>query len=229
VTGEARTARVRGLTLALAVALVTIGLDRVTKVWAERNLVAGPCRPGGDECIDLVGSLRLHLIYNPGAAFSKGLGLGPLFGVVAAVMTVVLLRLAATSTDRVRVVLFGLIAGGAVGNLIDRVVRAESGFLSGSVIDFIDLQWWPVFNVADAAVVCGVIAFLVWSMRADLTAGGSGDGPDGEARGSGDGPDGAVGGEAGADGTGAAEPGVAAGPEAGESSTESAEGSLGRS
>lgn len=166
-TGEPRTARVRGLPLALAVALVTIGADRATKVWAERRLVAGPCRPGGQECIDLVGSLRLHLIYNPGAAFSKGLGLGPVFGVVAAVMAVVLLRLAATSTDRVRVVLFGLIAGGAVGNLIDRLVRAESGFLSGSVIDFIDLQWWPVFNVADAAVVCGVIAFVLRSMWAD--------------------------------------------------------------
>ena len=166
-TAESRAARVRGLPLALAVALVTIGVDRVTKVWAERRLVAGPCRPGGNECIDLVGSLRLHLIYNPGAAFSKGLGLGPLFGVVAAVMAVVLLRLAATSTDRVRVVLFGLIAGGAVGNLIDRVVRAESGFLSGSVIDFIDAQWWPVFNVADAAVVCGVIAFVFRSMWAD--------------------------------------------------------------
>ncbi|MEZ5406725.1 MAG: signal peptidase II [Acidimicrobiales bacterium] len=152
-------------------ALVTIGIDRATKVWAERRLVAGPCRPGGNECIDLVGSLRFHLIYNPGAAFSKGLGIGPLFGVVAAVMAVVLLRLAATSTDRVRVVLFGLIAGGAVGNLIDRVVRAESGLLSGSVVDFIDLQWWPVFNVADAAVVCGVIAFVIRSMWADAATG----------------------------------------------------------
>lgn len=174
-TGEPRTARVRGLPLALAVALVTIGIDRATKIWAEHRLEAGPCRPGGRECIDLVGSLRLHLIYNPGAAFSKGLGIGPLFGVVAAVMAVILLRLAATSTDRVRVVLFGLIAGGAVGNLIDRVIRAESGFLSGSVIDFVDAQWWPVFNVADAAVVCGVIAFLVRSMRADATARSTGD------------------------------------------------------
>ncbi len=166
-SGEPTAARLRGLPLALAVALVTIGVDRATKVWAERRLVAGPCQPGGRECIDLVGSLRFHLIYNPGAAFSKGLGLGPLFGVVAAVMAVILLRLAATTRDRVRVVLFGLIAGGAVGNLIDRVVRAESGFLSGSVVDFIDLQWWPVFNVADAAVVCGVIAFVVRSMQAD--------------------------------------------------------------
>ena len=201
-TGEHRPARIRGLPLALAVALVTIGIDRATKVWAERRLVAGPCQPGGSECIDLVGSLRLHLIYNPGAAFSKGLGLGPVFGVVAAVMAVVLLRLAATSTDRVRVVLFGLIAGGAVGNLIDRVVRAESGLLSGSVIDFIDLQWWPVFNVADAAVVCGVIAFLIRSMWADTTAG---DALDGAGTGVGD-------------DTGVGEP-----------TAESAEGSLGRS
>ena len=169
-TGEPSTVRVRGMPLALAVAVVTVGIDRATKMWAERRLVAGPCRPGGPECIDLLGSLRLHLIYNPGAAFSKGIGIGPVFGVVAAVMAVVLLRLAATSTDRVRVVLFGLIAGGAVGNLIDRLVRAESGFLSGSVIDFIDAQWWPVFNVADAAVVCGVLAFVLRSMWSDVRA-----------------------------------------------------------
>lgn len=216
-TGVANAARVRGLPLALAVALVTIGLDRVTKVWAERNLVAGPCRPGGGECIDLVGSLRLHLIYNPGAAFSQGLGLGPLFGVVAAVMTVVLLRLAAKSTDRIRIVLFGLIAGGAVGNLIDRVVRAESGFLSGSVIDFVDLQWWPVFNVADAAVVCGVIAFLIRSMWADITTGDPAEPADGV-----DSTHGAAASDVGAP-VGEGQPGAE------EPAAESAEGSFGRS
>jgi signal peptidase II len=155
------------------VAGAVIVVDRLTKIWAERRLSPGPCRPGGDECIELIGSLRLHLVYNPGAAFSTGTSLGPLFGVVAIVMTVVLLRLAARSPDRSRTVLFGLICGGAVGNLIDRVVRAEDGPLSGSVIDFVDLQWWPVWNLADAAVVMGVLAYLGLSMlRPDPATGG---------------------------------------------------------
>jgi signal peptidase II len=157
----------RGLPLALTVAAVTVAADRLTKVWAEARLVAGPCRPGGDECIELIGSLRLHLVYNTGAAFSTGTRLGPLFGAAAVVMTVVLLRLAAAAQDRTRSLFFGLIAGGAVGNLIDRVVRAEDGLLSGGVVDFVDLQWWPVFNLADAAVVTGVIAFVLRSLHGE--------------------------------------------------------------
>jgi signal peptidase II len=157
--------RLRGLPLALAVAVPAVAADRLTKVWAERRLVAGPCQPGDGGCIHLVGSLRLHLVFNKGAAFTTGTRLGPLFAVVALVMTIVLLRLSATTGDRVKTVLFGLIAGGAVGNLIDRVVRAEAGPLTGAVIDFIDAQWWPVFNVADCAVVCGVVAFVLYSLR----------------------------------------------------------------
>ena len=58
-------------------------------------------------------------------------------------------------------VLLGMILGGAVGNLADRAARAGDGFLGGAVVDFIDLQWWPVFNAADSAiVVAGVILVL---------------------------------------------------------------------
>ena len=157
--------RLGGLPLALASAGTTVAADRVAKIWAEHRLAAGPCRPDSDSCIDLAFGARFHLVYNHGAAFSTGTSLGPLFGLVAAVMTVLLLRLAATSPDRVRSLLFGLIAGGAFGNLVDRVVRASDGPLSGGVVDFVDVQWWPVFNVADAAVVVGVIMFLLYSMR----------------------------------------------------------------
>ena len=51
--------------------------------------------------------------------------------------------------------------GGAVGNIIDRLVRSGHGFLGGGVIDFIDPQWWPIFNVADTAISCGVILLLI--------------------------------------------------------------------
>ena len=50
-------------------------------------------------------------------------------------------------------VALGLIVGGALGNLVDRAFRGDAGFLQGAVVDFIDVQWWPVFNVADMAVV----------------------------------------------------------------------------
>jgi signal peptidase II len=54
-------------------------------------------------------------------------------------------------------VAIGLVFGGALGNLIDRAFREGDGFLGGGVVDFIDLQWWPVFNIADAAIVVGAL------------------------------------------------------------------------
>ena len=154
----------RSLRLALIVAVVLAVIDQATKAWADNRLVAGPCTPTGDECIDDFWTARFHLHYNPGAAFSTGRELGPLFGVLAIIMTVVLLNLARKRVDRLGPVLLGAIAGGAVGNLVDRVTRAEDGLLSGSVVDFIDFQWWPIFNIADAAVVVGVIIFIVYSL-----------------------------------------------------------------
>jgi signal peptidase II len=61
----------------------------------------------------------------------------------------------------VAAVAVGLVVGGAAGNILDRLFRSGDGFLKGEVVDFIDLQWWPVFNVADAAVVIGGILLLV--------------------------------------------------------------------
>ena len=58
----------------------------------------------------------------------------------------------------------GLVAGGALGNLGDRAFRGDDGFLHGAVVDFIDLQWWPIFNVADSAIVVGGILLVVVSM-----------------------------------------------------------------
>jgi signal peptidase II len=156
--------RNNGLPLALLAMAVVVVADRLTKIWAESRLIAGPCRAGGDECIDLLLGLRLHLVYNRGAAFSTGPRLGPLFGVVALVMALVLLNIARSRRDRLGPLLLGVVAGGAIGNLIDRVIGAEEGFLTGAVVDFVDLQWWPVFNVADSAVVVGVIVIIVRSM-----------------------------------------------------------------
>ncbi len=154
----------RGLVVAAAVAAVVIVLDQLTKRWAIQTLGAGSCGADPDNCIDLFWTLRFNLVENPGAAFSTGVGLGPLFAVIAAVMTVVLFNAARTRTDRVGPALLGLIGGGAIGNLIDRIVRAEDGIGTGKVIDFIDFQWWPIFNVADMGVVVGVVCFIVFSL-----------------------------------------------------------------
>ncbi len=78
----------------------------------------------------------------------------------------VALSLGATSRTTLGAVAAGLIAGGAVGNLLDRAFRGDQGFLHGGVVDFIDLQWWPVFNVADACVVVGALLLVVASFRA---------------------------------------------------------------
>ena len=149
--------------IAAVTSLVVVALDQVTKWWALGRLsLAGCAAPDG--CIDLVGSLRFRLVENPGSAFSIGTNLGPLLGVVAGVVAVVLLG-ASRRADRWLAFALGLVAGGAVGNLIDRVVRADDGWLSGDVVDFVDLQWWPVFNVADAAIVLGVITLVLLTLR----------------------------------------------------------------
>lgn len=149
----------RKLRLVAAVALLVIALDQSTKHWALQALQDGP--------IDVIGSLRWNLLYNTGTAFSLGSdkGLGPWISVLA-IVVVVGLSLGFTSRFRLGAAAAGLIAGGAVGNLIDRAFRGDQGFLHGGVVDFVDLQWWPVFNVADAAICVGAVLLVVASLRA---------------------------------------------------------------
>ena len=169
-TDEARPQN-RAWLLAVGPAAFVVLIDQLTKIWAQNRLTAGSCSASADNCIDLILGLRFHLVYNQGAAFSTGEGLGPLFGVIALAMSLVLFNMARRRTDRWGPLILSLIAGGAIGNLLDRVFRADEGLLSGAVVDFIDLQWWPVFNVADSAVVVGVVALLIYSMVKPEAAG----------------------------------------------------------
>jgi signal peptidase II len=111
--------------------------------------------------IDLVWTLRLHLTRNRGAAFSLGFGSGGLIAVLAIAVVIVLIALGRSLDSRIGVVSLGLVLGGALGNLVDRALRDGSGFLGGAVIDFIDVQWWPVFNVADMAVTIGGVLLVL--------------------------------------------------------------------
>ncbi len=151
-----------GLRWALPMGAAILAADQVTKRWALGRLTAGSCEQP-DACIDLVAGARFHLVFNKGAAFAQGTGFGPVLAVLAAAITCVLLFLAWGRTDKAGSLLLGAITGGAVGNLVDRITRADEGPLTGAVVDFVDLGWWPVFNVADAAIVCGVLGFVVVS------------------------------------------------------------------
>ncbi len=151
-----------GLRWALPVAAAVLIADQATKRWALDRLTPGSCQQP-DACIDLVAGARFHLVFNKGAAFAQGTGFGPVLGALAILITAVLLYLAWRRVDTRGSLLLGAIAGGAIGNLVDRATRAEDGMLSGAVVDFVDLGWWPVFNVADAAIVCGVLGFVVVS------------------------------------------------------------------
>jgi signal peptidase II len=144
--------------LIAVVAAAVLALDQLTKHWALAALDDGP--------IDLIGSLRLQLTFNSGASFSMGSGRGGLIGLVGLVVVVFLLRSVARWPGILAPVALGMIVGGALGNLADRVFRAGAGgLLGGRVVDFIDLQWWPVFNVADMGVVLGAALLIVASLR----------------------------------------------------------------
>ena len=140
----------------LLVGTAILCLDQLTKWWASGAL--------GDRSIDLFWTLRLHLVRNTGAAFSRGEGLGPLLSLLVLVVIVLVVRQGARTGDRVALLAVGAIVGGAVGNLVDRALRSGDGFLGGAVVDFVDFQWWPVFNVADATIVIagGLLAWRSW-------------------------------------------------------------------
>jgi signal peptidase II len=144
--------------LLLGVAAVVLAVDQVSKAWAVEVL-------GNGRIIDLVGSLRLRLTVNYGSAFSLADGRGAVISVLALVVVAVLLRTGRHATRPSMAVALGLVVGGAVGNLIDRAFRAGDGVLGGGVVDFVDLQWWPVFNIADAAIVVGAALLFISQWR----------------------------------------------------------------
>jgi signal peptidase II len=134
--------------LALAGGFVLV--DQLTKLWAVAELSDRSIRVLGDEF------LRLQLSRNPGGAFSLLTGFTPVLAVLAGIMTVVLVRTARRTPDRILAYALGMVLGGAVGNLFDRVLR-DPGFLRGHVVDFIDFSFWPTFNVADIGISVGVV------------------------------------------------------------------------
>ena len=145
--------------LLLGTAALVLALDQLTKWWAVEVL--------DTRTIELVGSLRLSVTVNYGSAFSLANGRGPLISLLALAIVAVLLRSGRNARTVPLAVAIGLVLGGAVGNLVDRAFRPGDGFLGGGVVDFVDLQWWPVFNLADAAIVVGAVLLFLAQWRED--------------------------------------------------------------
>jgi signal peptidase II len=150
-----RSRRVRVL---LAVAALVYALDVASKMLAVAKLTEG-------DTIRLLGSLlQLHLVRNAGAAFGIGVGMTVVFTVVAAVVIAVILRVARRLYSLPWAVALGMLLGGALGNLTDRVFRSPSVF-AGHVVDFLELPHWPVFNLADSAIVVSSVVMVTLSFR----------------------------------------------------------------
>ena len=155
--------RRRAAALGFVVALVAVSIDQLTKVWAEATLVMGERHPL------LADLLALQLAFNPGAAFSLGASATPMITVVAIAGSAFAASLTWRTTSLPWAVGLGLILGGALGNVIDRLTRAP-GPGRGHVVDFIAYADWFIGNVADVFVfagmaLCVILAFNGKRMR----------------------------------------------------------------
>lgn len=144
--------------LLLVVALPIIVLDRVTKIWAEANLQVGFPK-------EVIGSIvQFNLVYNPGAAFSIFTDATWVFTIFAFGFSIAILLFATRIHTLPWKIAAGMGLGGAVGNLIDRIVN-EPGIGQGHVIDFIMVPAWPIFNVADSSMSLAVVTIIIASLR----------------------------------------------------------------
>ena len=143
--------------LVTALAVLVWVVDQGTKYLAVRNLTRG-------ERIDLIGSLfGLRLTRNAGAAFSMATGSTWLLTIIAAAVVIAIVRLAGRLGSNGWAFALGLLLGGALGNLTDRLTR-EPGFGRGHVVDFLEFPHWPIFNVADCCVVTAAVLIGLFSI-----------------------------------------------------------------
>lgn len=159
---DAAPRRRRTVGLLVAVGATILVADVLTKVLAVAQLE--PARP-----VRLLGgAVYLTLIRNPGAAFGIATGMTWLLTVVAVVVVVVIARMARKLRSAGWAWGLGLVLGGALGNLVDRLLRAP-GVLQGHVVDYVSLfapdgSVWPIFNVADSAIVCGGVLLVALAL-----------------------------------------------------------------
>ena len=140
------------------VAALIWGLDLSTKIWAVNNLSAR-------NPVEIFGSLfQLTLVRNPGAAFSFATGATVVFTGIAVAAVIVIVYYSSKITSLGWATTLGLLLGGVLGNLTDRLFRSP-GFFKGEVIDWLEITNWPVFNLADSAIVVAAFLAIVLTIR----------------------------------------------------------------
>ncbi|MCW2496085.1 signal peptidase II [Jatrophihabitans sp.] len=157
----------RRVWLFVLVAVLAFTADLVSKLIVVAELPYAPV-PHPPVRI-LWGAIYLDQVRNSGAAFSLGAGFTVILTAVAVAVVVVIVRTASRMRSAGWAVALGLVLGGAIGNLGDRVFRAPSAF-SGHVVDWISVfgplgKHWPIFNLADSAIVCGAILAGIQTIR----------------------------------------------------------------
>ncbi|MET0782045.1 MAG: signal peptidase II [Microbacterium sp.] len=156
-TGRAPLHKAAAGTIIAILAALVLAADQFTKYLAIQNLPP-------EQAVKILGDfLIFYLVRNPGAAFSLGEGVTWIFTIALTAVAVVIVWLAATRIrSRVWAVVLGLLLGGVLGNLTDRMLR-EPGFPVGHVIDFINTPWMmpAIYNVADIFIVTMMIAVAV--------------------------------------------------------------------
>jgi len=142
----------------LATAFAVLLADIVSKIAIVATM------DQGDTVRVIDGVLKIDYTRNAGAAFSIGTGATVLFTAVAVIVVGVIVRQARRLVSRSWAVTLGLLLGGALGNLVDRIFRSPGPF-RGHVVDWIELPHWPVFNVADSAIVIGGVVAVLLATR----------------------------------------------------------------
>lgn len=148
----------RTTALLALVAAGVLALDVATKVWVVAELE-------GRRTLELLGGqLLIRVSRNPGAAFSFAEGATVVFTAIAVTVVVVIVRMSRRLGSLGWAGSLGLLLGGASGNLVDRLLRSP-GPARGAVVDFIDFQVFPSFNVADSAITVGAVLAVLLSIR----------------------------------------------------------------
>jgi len=149
----------RALLLLVACAVVVYTLDQLAKLWVVANLTPYVDVPVLGE------ALQFFFVRNPGAAFSLASGSTWVFSLIAAAVTVFIVWFARRIRSLGWAVLFGMLLGGTLGNLTDRLFR-DPGFGVGHVVDFLHVWGFPaIFNLADVAIVSSMGLFLILTLR----------------------------------------------------------------
>jgi signal peptidase II len=159
VQAEGRTAlKVRRWRTLFSVAWAVWVLDLATKIWAVNNL-------SYKSNIKVIGEFfQLTFVRNSGAAFSFAAGATILLSLFGLIVMSAILYYSPQITSRGWAVVLGLVLGGILGNMVDRIFR-EPGVLRGHVIDWMQLPNWPVFNIADTAIVTAAVISMVLTAR----------------------------------------------------------------